>query len=177
MHFAATVNDARSLSMLIKGGSDLDSREIEAGWTAMMCAADAGSWACAKLLLDSGADPHARDKDGDDALLRALGCRGVEDQGLLDFVAAAIAAKVDVDAVDSFGRTPLMCAAVNNFEGAAAMLLEAGCDIEAKDEEGCAAVHVANSNRIVEMIMAYKERRALDKGVLPSRVGSKSARV
>lgn len=85
-----------------------------------------------KAALYDGADVHARDKDGETALMLAAGAL----VGDAECVRLLIEAGSDVNACDKDGETSLMKAA---FAGSAArmkLLMAAGADIKARDKKG-----------------------------------------
>jgi serine/threonine protein kinase/ankyrin repeat protein len=123
-----------------------------------------------KILLEKGADPNTRDKDGRNALmvmsmefrsafprgarrgLRELtpgsphgrGILSVEDGNLVRLIGEALLqAGCDVNAADNNGRTPLMYAARYNRLPAVRLLLIGGADINARDKSGKTALDLA----------------------------------
>ena len=54
-------------------GSELDAgQKLEGGWTALMLAALEGQTEAVRLLLEAGADVHAKSNDGTTALITAV---------------------------------------------------------------------------------------------------------
>ncbi|HEY6401721.1 MAG TPA: ankyrin repeat domain-containing protein, partial [Blastocatellia bacterium] len=113
-----------------------------------------------KILMEKGADPNTRDKDGRNALMvmsmefRPASIRGdrggiravpsfvsIEDGKYVELIGGALLqAGCDVNAADKDGRTPLMYAARYNRFPAADLLLKAGANIKAKDKDGKTAL-------------------------------------
>jgi serine/threonine protein kinase/ankyrin repeat protein len=134
-----------------------------------------------KILLEKGADPNTRDKDGRNALMVmsmeyrpvtpgdlmrgvALSTTGDTPRGNIFMVVeedsqamqaigeALLQAGCDVNAADSNGRTPLMYAARYRRASAVRLLLKAGADISAKDKDGKTALDLAKQFGTKEII-------------------------
>ena len=60
---AACRGDTAMVRSLLAHGADVDARD-GAGGTALIWACDGGDLECARLLLDAGADPRLRNRDG-----------------------------------------------------------------------------------------------------------------
>jgi ankyrin repeat domain-containing protein 50 len=147
---------------------------------ALQIAAFLGLVKIARLLLERGADVAAKDGCGQTALLRAArGGREAVVQLLLEKGA-------DIDADDGYGRTALDWSARNGSEavvrlllergancgaalswaasrgnkGIVQLLLEKGADVNAKDENGETALHLATINRYEEVVRLLLEKGA-----------------
>lgn len=102
------------------------------------------------ILLNSGADPSARDSWGQTPLHGAARGRGSNGVGrsiaLPEVVAAFLAAGADVNARDHSGTAPLHAAAGAFFDNteAAKLLLDAGADIEARNRTGSTPLHLSS---------------------------------
>ena len=86
--------------------------------------------------LSEGADPNARDEDGNRPLLRAVMSKPEVVKALLD-------AGADPNARDKDGRTSLHHAAMFKSLSAVESLLAADADPNARDEDGVTPLHVA----------------------------------
>ena len=107
----------------------------ERGWTPLHHAVFEGHTAAAKLLIDAGADVHAKDEDAWTPLHSAVYNGHTAAAKLL------VDAGADVHAKDEEGWTPLHYAV---FESAAAkLLINAGADVRAKDKKGWTPLHRA----------------------------------
>ena len=85
----------------------------------------------AKLLVQNGADVHAKDTKGETPLHKAA-LRNKD----TEFIKFLIAGGADVDAKDNNGETPLHRAEVNNNVKIIACLLNRGADIYARNKYG-----------------------------------------
>jgi hypothetical protein len=90
-------------------------------------AAKKGDLAVVKMLLDKGADPKSKEKDGATSLMYAA----VE--GHLAVARLLLDKGADVNARDSAGWSPLIGATLGNRLAVAELLLEEGADINAKE--------------------------------------------
>jgi ankyrin repeat protein len=95
---------------------------VTAEWEA---AARAGNRAELEALLQAGADPNARDRYGQTALMLAAHA------GHGEAVRALIAAGADLDVSAKFGLTATMLAVVQGHGAVARALAEAGADLHA----------------------------------------------
>jgi ankyrin repeat protein len=66
-------------------------------------------------------------------------------------------AGADPDRVDSFGKTPLMCAAIYGFAGIVNLLFEHGADLEAHDRKGRTAKELAEMQKRDETVSLLHE--------------------
>src|SRR6476646_4362265 len=95
----------------------------------LLDAADRGDLPAVQALLLQGADPNARDCEGDTVLATAAY------HGHVEIARILLAAGADVNASKS-GETPLSMAAHDGHTETAQLLLEHGADINAEDQGG-----------------------------------------
>ncbi len=112
-----------------------DDRELK-DCTPLHVAAFANAHETAVVLLQNGADVHAKDKDGDTPLHAAALANARE------MAAVLLQNGADVHAKGKDGVTPLHAAALNARE-TAAVLLQSGADVHAKSEYGDTPLHFA----------------------------------
>jgi ankyrin repeat protein len=105
-----------------------------------------------KVLLEGGADPNVRTSDSRPMLLVAM-----QDQ-TQPAVELLLAHQVDVNAVTE-GWTPLHEAAAMGNKAIAELLLKAGADVHARNNNGYTPLHVAVEHRqpeLAELLLANK---------------------
>src|ERR1017187_4884165 len=142
-------NDLASLKARLAQGVDVNSR-AQRGSTLLMHAAALGSPDAVKLLLQSGADPNAKNDLAATALI--LGAGNAEKARLL------VEKGADVNAHSKLGRTPLMSAAsCDGCAGTVKLLLDQGADPKAADKQGNTALHEAaeaDNSESVRLLLA-----------------------
>jgi ankyrin repeat protein len=137
-------------------------------------------------LLDQGADPGARDREGKTALGRAafqghkemvqlLLARGLDanatgkygktalmaasSQGHPEVVKTLLANGAEVNAKDRYNQTALMCAALKGHKDVAKLLLECGADVGVRTKKGFSALSIATErghSAVVDLILEKK---------------------
>jgi uncharacterized protein len=124
---------------------------LNEGSTPLMRAAKNGDSATIRLLLDHGADPNIRAKNGTTALMFAAGlgfgtgtfANDYATPGeLLESVKVLVAAGAEVNAVSGAGETPLHYSAQAS-DDIVKFLAEKGAKLDAKDKQGRTPVEMA----------------------------------
>ena len=170
---------------LLHAGADPNSR-FNYGKTALMAAAKAGAHDLANRLLERGADVNARNDNGGTALMFAAIPGHVQTMALLvehgadvnavghfNWTALMVAASkghadgvrllltrgADPNVQDTYGWTPLMRAVYGGKHAAVTELLEhEQLNLEARDERGATALHVAverGDSALVAQLLAH----------------------
>ncbi|XXG95604.1 hypothetical protein Hte_001872 [Hypoxylon texense] len=139
LHIAAAKGSERMVEVLLQqAGLDRDERDSD-GRTPLMHAAIRGHAAVARILLARGARLGAVDKDARSALHWAVLYRRDDILGILleksAFHSADGSDKLDVDAYDDSGCTPLHMAIHQDSEVAVKMLLGAGASLNSKAQK------------------------------------------
>lgn len=115
-----------TMEVLISRGAEMNAQDDD-GWTALMHCAD-DSWAKGvKLLLDAGADHSLSNTCGQTALFL------VSNEECLRYL---LDKKVDINAVDTASKTPLMYFTKNGWSEGVKTLLLAGANVNAQDTNG-----------------------------------------
>ena len=122
---------------LIERGADVDARNDNGG-TALMFAAIPGHLETMTLLIDHGADVNAFGHFNWTALMVAAS------KGHGDGVRLLLGNGADPNVQDTYGWTPLMRAVHGNkYDAVTALLEHERLNLEARDERGATALHVA----------------------------------
>src|SRR5262249_57082901 len=113
------------------------------GVTPFLLAAAAGDVDLMRILLDAGADPRIKSKDGSTPLMMAAGVGRVDDrESNQAYVNALEAAKLalmlgdDINAANAAGRTALHGAAGIGANTLVQFLVERGANLNSKDRGG-----------------------------------------
>lgn len=129
----------------------------EDGWAALPCAAWYGQFRAVEELIAGGADLDVQTPDGKTAMHHAV---SHPDSGILE---ALIDAKAGVDRIDAMGRSPLhWAAATYGAEQLIAPLIEAGAQLDLRDQEGLTALDLAHTKTARATLEAAGAKRGKD---------------
>ena len=128
-------------STLLERGAEVNAKETNGGQTALMWATANKSPALVQLLLDRGADVHARSKGGFTPLLFAAQQGDVE-SGRILMQRADVNQRSDKDR-----KTALIIATASGNRDIAELLLDKGADPNLADESGFTALRSAASDK------------------------------
>ncbi|KAI5202583.1 hypothetical protein E4T39_04622 [Aureobasidium subglaciale] len=140
------------LRLLINQKVDFDEGDSD-GLRALHKFARLGLAPHAHILLEAGADIHAKDKDNRQAIQYAVKANEAVVSVLLDFNA-------DVNVVDSDWPTPLLIAAAHANLDVLRLLLDSGADANAEGPEGHVALHAVcerdeSDYAFVKLLLSY----------------------
>ncbi len=153
-------NPNTQLTKNLPGRSGMDSGDItlDAGATPLMRAARAGDSAAMRILLDHGADPKLKTKDGNTAFLFAAGV-GYRDKNTRGSESDALAAlkmamelKPDINQTNDRGETALHGAAARGADTLVAYLVQQGASLTAKNKLGLTPLDYAMGKNVVTQL-------------------------
>jgi len=126
---------------------------LGAGTTPLIRAAKAADHVAMKLLFENGADPKLATRNGITALMAAAGV-GTNDadttgrvklqSDIIESIKLCLDAGVDINAVESNGRSALFGAALQGFDKVVQFLAERGAKVDLKDRNGRTALDAAS---------------------------------
>ncbi|KAJ5211656.1 uncharacterized protein N7498_003302 [Penicillium cinerascens] len=160
-------NNLAMIELLLKAGADANGtdnkREVpllqqvpppQGGWESR-----SEREAVMSLLLRYGADPLRPIENGSTTVLHELCAETCNPP-----IGPILAVGVDINIIDSEGRTPLMKTCMNNRDletGSAVLeLIEAGADIHAADHVGCTSLYYAAEHGGVDIVAELLKRSA-----------------
>ncbi len=151
VHIACSSGDFQTLKVLLEYQPDVNAPDSR-GRAGLHRALESRNWPAARLLLMGRALPCRADRKGYTPLHLAA------EQGPPDILAKLLRkAPHCVDAQDSQGRTPLMCAAAENRPEAVHLLLQAGADPDILDARGRTAAMRSSLPAIHEMLRSIPD--------------------
>ncbi|KAK3380907.1 ankyrin repeat-containing domain protein [Podospora didyma] len=128
IHYATLENQKTIISILRKGGANLDIPDKTIQWTSLMMAASAGNSTLVNHLLNMGANWEAVDREGRDAFYRACAAGSIMSAvHILDKGEAS-----QISKPDNKGITPLHVASKKGNLEMVKFLIEYGADTTAK---------------------------------------------
>lgn len=150
---------AGDINWLVSQGADLEARNMD-GMTPLIVASFNGYGSTILMLLLSGANRSARDNEGRTALYAAAS------EGRTEIVKLLLRtdpgkAMMDPDTRDNHGKTPLMRAAWRGHMETVQVLLDAGADVNAKDENGRTALDKVMAAGQMHIVSYLRSRGAV----------------
>ena len=155
---------------LIKAGADINASN-DRGDSVLMLAIESGHEAVVWRLIDAGADINAQSNDKWTALMSASinGHEAVVDKLIevgvdihvkgMDTSAKADGIDIDATDVKNKGKTALLWASTYGYEGIVEKLMQAGADINTKNDHGDSALMIAvesGHDAVVEKLIEAK---------------------
>lgn len=161
----AALGKVEELKGLCDKGLDVNLRdlnppeyEFRKGWTLLMCACSARQIHVVRLLLEAGADVHARDDRGWTALFHALGCE--------DISALLLAYGAGLHATNNEGEGLLQIAITRNGPETVEFLVKHGADVMRRTKDGRTPLDLTRD-------IESKEQRRMKRRILRA-AGAKS---
>ena len=139
---------------LLERRADVLARNKNNGKDALMGASQNGHLAVCTLLLERGANVHARDYERRDSLIWAA------QNGHVAVVALLLKRGADVHTLDYESRDALMSAARNGHVAVCALLLEKGANVYTRNRDSCDALMIASSMGHVAVCALLLEKGA-----------------
>lgn len=157
---AAERNDLAVFESLIQQGADVNARDPQQD-SAFLIAARSGHARLVRRALAAGADIRALNRYGSTALM------GPAYRGHVETVRVLLATPIDIHHVNNLGWTALLEATVLGTDAPAhreivRMLIERGCDVNARDRDGMSALQIAEQRghaEVARMLLAAGARR------------------
>ena len=140
------------ISILIAGGAYVNAK-FNSGSTPLHSAAERNATETAALLLENGADVHAKSNGGGWTPLHRAAIKNATETAALLLENGA-----EVHAKDNRGWTPLHWAALDNATETAALLLENGAYVNAKKEDGKTPLDLAESPEMQAVLQIHGGR-------------------
>jgi ankyrin repeat protein len=167
---AAENGNIERINTLLEKGTNIDSKEVEKGWTSLMTAVTfsntTSSLKTVKFLLEKGANPNLQNKKGWTPL--ASSARNSNTSSSLETVRLLLEYKADPNIVDGDKYTALIRASMNTSGDSSLetvkLLLEKGANINYITDTGVSALVVAcrfsNSTSSLETVRFLLENGA-----------------
>ncbi len=169
---AVLAGDITALQRILSDGAEVNARDAE-GVTLLMHAAHAGNLAMVKVLLESGADVNTRNAQGWSPLTKAV-YNAEQKRGFADIVQVLIGAGANIEAAIGYAVRPLMLAAGYGETAVVELLLQAGADVQARNEGGYTALMMVKQKHYVDVVNLLHEAEQ-NAGVGENSCGSKNA--
>eukprot|EP01147_Barroeca_monosierra_P010491 gene10491-2621_t len=148
LHNACIEGSVKVVALLLKCGADLMARDSD-WWTPLHTAAACGHWRITKLLINKGADLRSVTADGELAVDLA------EDDRVRNLLLAEMEkAGISEEEHEELKKTP-----ENDFSNFVSERIEAGDDLNVKDNDGATLLHIAACNGWLEPLKLLIAKR------------------
>jgi ankyrin repeat protein len=126
---AINSQDVPKVKGLVRNGANVNSKDQDLGWNALMTASDLGNLELVEFLLESKAEVNALDHNGATALI--IACMN----GHLLIVDKLISAKANLDIVDNKGYSALMYSVLYGYKYIYELLIISNANTELKSKD------------------------------------------
>lgn len=138
--------DEDEIEEAIDAGANVNMRSGADGYPLEYYCEDDSSSDIIQKLLDAGANPNIKVKNGSPLLSYTIDC-------MCDTIAKQfIDAGADINAKDPIGKTPIMHAAEADSVDSVKALLKAGANVNARDNRNQTALSLATDNRVRRLL-------------------------
>ena len=137
LHCAVEKEHTDVVQLLIDAGADIETKDNN-GRSPLHCACESGALDIVKMLVEAGAGVRDTDNEGSTCLIIASYFGHTETVRCLVGLP-----EVDVNHRHTDSNTVLHCAVEQTHTGVVQLLIDAGADIETKDNHGRSPVHCA----------------------------------
>ncbi|KAK5653788.1 hypothetical protein OQA88_7946 [Cercophora sp. LCS_1] len=156
--------DVDTIKVLLRAGADIEATST-LGKTLLTEAANCRNPKMVQLLIEAGANICAKNEYGMTALHLAVRSGG-EIHGRIDAICQLLVPGAPIDETDSYGRTPLFWAAVDQRNDPIALLLVSrGADRHAKNQLGETPLELAERNGVCHSIVMWCKDPILSGGI------------
>lgn len=166
--------DAKECTRIVRAGADVRAR-LESSdpdrWSVLHVAANRLQLDIARILLDEGADPNAKDRR-DDTPLHVAASKGDrylpewDVESIVGICGLLIERGADPNTINDAGQTPLFAAARKRPE-VCRILIESGADPTVRNDEGLLPEDETDDEDIRLMLRAAREARELGTATRP----------
>ena len=173
LHMAARHNCSETIAVLLEhrpkpdlelvyssNSSNKDAIANEIGCTALLIACHNSAAGCVKLLLEAGADPHFRTKDGDDAAAIILRAEYSKENEKSLKLLLSHPYKISVEHIDEQGNGLLHKVERGTPASIVRLMIEAGTPVDNQNEDGHTPLAVAIKKGNVAVAKLLVDRRA-----------------
>ena len=162
---AAREGDLEQMRRHVARGSKLDAPDAYGMYTPLKCVVEGRNIEGVQILLDAGANPNVKDRDGMTPLM--IACNA----GQKEIAEALLAKGAEVNAKDNYDRTPLHSAINAARHEMVVLLVNAGADVNATDKQGQMPLAMAQLRSQTDTAQFLKENGA-EVPVLDDRYGA-----
>lgn len=158
LKYAAKNGNSHCITTLIEAGADVNTRDLD-GDSVMSLAVKSGNLVSVQVLIESG---YAIDNSVDRFLHYAASMDRVD---LMEILCLGYA-DIDLNSIDSQGRTPLHIAAIHGHVEVTQFLVSVGSDTDMLDSQGWTPLHFAAYQGHVEAVVILLNHSNFAKYVL-----------
>jgi ankyrin repeat protein len=153
---AVDAGDPALVDLFVRAGINIH-QEDDTGSPPIVTALKKGYTIIARILLNAGADPNARDRLGLTPLLLACGKQA---RGYKEIAEMLIAKGAEIHVRDRLGWTPLLLALSGGTVEIAERLIERGADLSVRTRYGESALDLASKSGQERLVTLIREKGA-----------------